>query len=456
MNRIASRTGAVLVLVLVLIAGMAFFVTEYFAKAQDWILFSGSPHIYDDTGKLSYGVITDRDGNLLVDIREGRTYTSDATVRTAMLHWVGDRLGNIKVSYLNHYTDALVGYDPVNGMYRYGENAGNITLTLSSRLQSAALEAMGNHVGTMAIYNYETGQILCAVSTPIFDPDHVPDISSDTTGAYTGVYMNRFLQSTYIPGSIFKIVTLAAALESVEGISEKSFSCNGKYMLSGGDVTCMRAHGTQTLQEAFRNSCNCAFAQITELLGADQLTKYVEAFGVAGSVSFDGFRSATGNFSLEGASKEQIAWSGIGQYKDAINPCAYLTFLGAIANGGQGALPYVVESVSVGDLVTYQAESQYGLQLISSDTANILRQYMESNVTEKYGSENFPGLTVCAKSGTGEVGGGKTPNAMFAGFLADPEYPLAFIVAIEEGGFGADTCIPILAKVLEILKTPLA
>lgn len=218
----------------------------------------------------------------------------------------------------------------------------------------------------------------------------------------------------------------------------------------------MRSHGTQTLQEAFRNSCNCAFAQITELLGADQLSDYVEAFGVAGSVSFDGFHSATGNFSLEGASREQIAWSGIGQYKDTINPCAYLTFLGAIANGGRGVLPYVVESVSVGDRVTYQAESRYGLQLISSDTANTLRQYMESNVTEKYGAENFPGLTVCAKSGTGEVGGGKMPNAMFAGFLADPEYPLAFIVVIEEGGFGADTCIPILAKVLEILKTPSA
>ena len=72
------------------------------------------------------------------------------------------------------------------------------------------------------------------------------------------------------------------------------------------------------------------------------------------------------------------------------------------------------------------------------------------------GDENFAGLTVCAKSGTAEVGGNKKPNAMFTGFVTDEEYPLAFIVAVEEGGFGKTVCVPILEKVLTACKDSLA
>ena len=415
-------------------------------------MFSGSPHVYDDRGKISCGVTTDRDGILLTDLRDGRTYSGDSLLRKASLHWVGDRQGNVLVSYPDYYGETLLDYDPVNGMYRYGDNAGQITLTLSAKLQTAALEAMGDRVGTLAIYNYQTGQILCAVTTPTFDPEEPPVISADDPGEYTGVYMNRFLQSTYIPGSIFKIVTLAAALEEIPNITDKVFKCDGTYLLPGGDVTCMRAHGYQTLQEAFRNSCNCSFAQITEMLGSEKLSEYVDKFGVTESVRFDGYTTALGHFDLTGASMEQVAWSGIGQYKDTINPCAFLTFLGAIANGGSGAMPYVVESVQVGERTAYQAETTKTAALMSDRTAQILAAYMGLNVTEKYGAENFVGFTVCAKSGTGEVGGGKSPNAMFAGFLTDSQYPLAFIVAIEEGGFGAETCIPILSKVLQNIK----
>ena len=89
---------------------------------------------------------------------------------------------------------------------------------------------------------------------------------------------------------------------------------------------------------------------------------------------------------------------------------------------------------------------------MSKETAQTLRDYMMNNVEEKYGSENFPGLVVCAKSGTAEVGGDKRPNAMFAGFVADEDYPLAFIVTVENGGYGATVCVPILSQVLASCK----
>ncbi len=448
MNRIAARAFAVLVLVIVLLSGIVFFLCEYVADAGEWIMFSGSPHLYDN-GKISAGALVDRNGELLVELTDGRTYTADSDLRKAMLHWTGDRLGNIRLPSIEYYADAMLGYDLVNGIYSYGDAAGTIQLTLSASVQKAALEAMGDYVGTVAVYNYKTGALLCAVTTPTYDPENVPDIAGDTTGAYTGVYVNRFLQSKYIPGSVFKIVTLAAALESIPDIEERTFSCEGKYIIQNGDITCISAHGQQTLKECFSNSCNCAFAQIVELIGREKLARYVELFGITKPVSFDGITTAAGNFDLEGATAEQVAWSGIGQHKDQINPCAYLAFVGAVANGGTGVQPYVVSEVSVGGKATYEAKVTASERVISKETARTILEYMQNNVQVKYGAENFPGLTVCAKSGTGEVGGGKKPNAMFTGFLADEKYPLAFIVTIEEGGFGTQTCVPVITKVLD-------
>ena len=447
MNRIATRALALLILVLALAAGTVFFLCEYVADSKEWVMFSGSPHVYTN-GKVSTGTLADRNGEILVDLTDGRSYHADQAVRKAMLHWVGDRQGNIRLPSIDYYADAMLGYDFINGVYAYGETTGTIKLTLSAKLQAAALEAMGDHVGTVAVYNYKTGEILCAVTTPNFDPDHVPDIAGDTTGRYAGVYVNRFLQSKYIPGSIFKIVTLAAALESIPDIEQRTFTCEGKYVIQKGDITCISAHGKQTLKECFSNSCNCAFAQIVELMGRETLQRYVELFGVTDALSFDGITTAAGNFDLNGATGEQVAWSGIGQHKDQINPCAYLAFVGAIANGGTGVAPYVVSEVSVGNTTNYEAETSSTQRIVSGDTAQTIIEYMQNNVQVKYGAEHFPGMTVCAKSGTGEVGGGKKPNAMFTGFLTDDKYPLAFIVTIEEGGFGTQTCLPVIAKVL--------
>ena len=89
---------------------------------------------------------------------------------------------------------------------------------------------------------------------------------------------------------------------------------------------------------------------------------------------------------------------------------------------------------------------------MSSATAEILQEMLRSTVQNYYGDDSFPGLNVCAKSGTAEVGGDLKPNAMFTGFVADEEYPLAFMVVVENGGYGSHTCVPILSKVLGVCK----
>ena len=432
----------------ILLGGLSFFLYEFSVHGSAWATFKGSPHVYGGSSTVA-GQVTDRDGFLLLDTTDGRSYSDHLGIRQATLHWLGDRQGNIRSTILNQYAAALSGFDHVDGVYRYGDQPGVLELTLSARVQAAALKAMDGRKGTVAVYNYRTGQILCAVSTPTFDPDNLPDIAGDTAGIWEGVYLNRFTQVTYPPGSIFKIVTTAAALDALEGAEEMRFSCDGVYEIQGGRVTCEQAHGDMDLKTAFARSCNCAYAQLALTMGSETLAEYVARFGILDTISFDGFSTVPGNFDLAGADQVALAWSAIGQYTDMINPCQYLTFLGAIAGRGSAARPYLTERVTVGDETTYQAEQSQMDALISPELAELLGEYMRNNVQSVYGAGNFPGLTVCAKSGTSELGGGKTPNAMFAGFVADAQYPLAFIVVVENGGYGSHTCVPILSAVLD-------
>lgn len=445
MNRVMKRAWIMVVFILVLSFGLCFFLYEYATQANDWVLFSGSPH-------LGSRVVMDRSGTLLLDTSGSRSYASDASLRKATLHWLGDRQGNIRSTAVSHYANELSGFDRVDGMYSYEGTVGLAELTLSSRVQNAAFQAMDGRRGTVAVYNYKTGEILCAVSTPTYDPDNVPDIAGDTTGSYEGVYLNRFTQVTYPPGSIFKIVTTAAALDSVDGILDMTFTCRGIYEFGVDKVTCETAHGTKDLKGAMASSCNCCFAQIAQLIGNETMTEYVEKFQITESVKFDGITTAKGNYDISRAAPVELAWSCIGQYTDMINPARYMTFMGAIANGGIGAEPYLMRSVTVEGETTYTAEAKFTDRLMSEELALTLQEYMRNNVVNVYGAGNFPGLTVCAKSGTSELGGDLRPNSMFAGYVTDEAYPLAFIVVVENGGYGSSTCVPILSKVLAECK----
>lgn len=451
MNRVSRRASALLLLVLLLAGGLGFFVYEYFTQAETWVVSAGSPHVFNSTN-IGCGQVVDRSGQLLLDITAIRSYSDDLSVRMSTLHLVGDRQGRISAPAIANYGKEMTGYDLVDGLYSYSGAAGQAVLTVSAEVQKAALEAMGDRKGTIGIYNYKTGEILCAITTPTYDPDDVPDIEGDETGTYEGVYLNRFTQSTYIPGSIFKVVTTGAALESVPDILEKKFTCTGIYEYGIDKVSCERSHGTLTLKQALASSCNCCFAQIANLVGAENLQKYADQFQITEPVKFDGITTARGNFDMTDAARVEIAWGGIGQYTDQINPCRFMTFMGAIAGGGKAAQPYLVASVSNEGEQTYTAKTTYTDRIMPGETAGLLQDFLRNNVASVYGDSNFPGLTVCAKSGTSQLGGDAVSNAMFAGFVADDAYPLAFIVVVENGGYGSSTCVPILSKVLSVCK----
>lgn len=451
MNRITKRTWIMGLFLLTLLGGLLVFVWEYATEAESWVSFSGSPHLYNSSN-IGCGTITDRSGNLLLDISQGRTYSDDTNTRKSTLHWLGDRKGFISASTVSTYAASMVGYDLINGVYNASGEGGNARLTLSAKVQNAALEAMGNRKGTVGVYNYKTGEILCALTTPTYDPENVPDIENDTTGAYDGVYLNRFLQSAYVPGSIFKIVTLSAALDCVPGIEDMTFPCRGKLEYGTEAVTCEKAHGTQTLKQAFANSCNCAFAQIAEKVGKNNMVKYVKQFEVTQKLSFDGSTTAAGNYDISNTAPVSFAWSCIGQHSDLVNPARYMTFMGAIAGDGVAAEPHLMAVVTNGGDITYEAKTRETDRLMSKEVADTVAEYMRNNVKSVYGDGNFGGLPVCAKSGTSQLGGDQKSNAMFAGFVDSEQYPLAFIVVVENGGYGSHTCVPVISKVLSACK----
>ncbi len=450
MNQVSKRALCALIVTAVLLLGTVVFCVAYFASGAEWIVFPGSPHVYTG-GNLDTGTVTDRDGETLLEQLAGkRTYAEDLQLRKATMHLLGDRYGYIASTVLSEYADALVGYDPVNGIYGIDSEQNTLELTVSADVQIAALEALAGRSGTVGVYNYKTGEILCAVTAPTYDPDDMPDVENDTTGAYDGVYLNRFVQGLYTPGSIFKIITTAAALETIDDVEEEKFDCSGTVQIGGDTITCAGVHGEITLERALAVSCNCAFAEIAKELGRDTLTEYAEKTGLLRAYTFDGLQTQPGQFDLEDAAKSEVAWAGIGQYTDLVNPCGFMVLMGAVADGGQAALPYLASSVADDDgHAVYEAKVRMSDTMLEEETCERLQEMMRNNVVSVYGAEQFGSLEVCAKSGTAEVGEGLSPHATFAGFVLDEDYPLAFVVVVENAGSGSGVCAPIAATVLK-------
>ena len=331
MNKLAKRAWFALALAGVLLLGMGVIVVRYFIDSPDWVTFQNSPHVYTD-GVMNSGKIVDRSGTVVLDATNGKSYADSASLRRSMLHLLGDREGNITPFLLQEYGSELVGFDRINGTYSTGKREGRMMLTVSADVQRTALAALDGRKGTVGVYNYKTGEILCAVSSPTYDPDDVPDVEGNPE-TYEGVYVNRFLHATYTPGSVFKLVTAAAALDEIPDIGSRTFTCEGSAVIGGETIQCNGVHGTLNFEEALAHSCNVVFGEIAAELGPKTLMRYAEQVGVTRRYSFDGTTTAAGSFDVSNAAESELAWAGIGQYTDQINPCQYMTYMGAIANG---------------------------------------------------------------------------------------------------------------------------
>ncbi|MBR1659606.1 MAG: penicillin-binding protein, partial [Oscillospiraceae bacterium] len=396
MKKIKHRSYAALLLALGLLLGMGLYLWRFATQGRDWVNFRANQNVYQ-AGTLVSGVVTDRHGEILADVRDGgRVWSEDWETRIACLHAVGDESGNIGTGALSAFADELSGYSVLAGATGGG---GTVTLSIDAGLNRAAYEALGVRKGAVLLSDYTTGEVLCMMSSPSYDPAMGFDGSDPY---YDGVWLNRCLSVRYTPGSVFKLVTVAAAIEQIEDLNRRVFSCGGSVTVDGNEIVCTGVHGEQTIEQALANSCNCAFAELSLEVGGETLARYAERFGLTGQLDLSGVSTAAGNFDAGGDGSAELAWSGIGQYTDLVCPAALLRYVGAVANGG----------VAVGPVLEKSGRAPR-TRLLAADTAETVKAMMSYNVAYGYGNRNFPNLKLCAKTGTAEVGDG-TSHAWFA------------------------------------------
>lgn len=453
MKRIGKRAKILLVVAVYFLACLCVFLGRYFSNAEEWVAHPANQDVYQNGQPTGSGSVVTADGETLLTLDEnGTTYTgSDATLRRATLHAVGDVNDNIATGVLKTEKSKLIGYDLLNGTYSPLSNGNTVTLTIDADVSRTAYQALGNYNGTVGVYNYQTGEILCMVSKPSYDPLDPPNLNSD---AYEGVYINRLFNGLYTPGSVFKLITAAAAIDTIDDIDSRTYTCNGGIEIGGEWIACTGNHGTITFEEALAKSCNAAFATISNEVGKEALLEHARDAGVQQRFSVSGVQTSRGNFGLSKADENGLAWAGIGQYTDMVNPMQYLIFMGAIANEGVAVTPYYVDSTFTSVLSRLSLVQQEE-RMLSADTANRLKELMRNNVESEYGDSRFGGLTVCGKTGTAEVDDGAS-HAWFVGFSEDPSVPLAIVVVVEHGGSGNGTAIPVAQQVLQAAAAALS
>ena len=421
MKKVKRRATAALLIAALLVVGLAVYLVRLADDGGAWASYF--------SGGTPGGTILDRNGVVLYSSDEdGYSFAEDWSTRVSCYHLLGDPNGNVRTGALRQFRDRLAGYSFVEG----ATSGKTISLSVDSTLNVAACSALAGRSGAVMLMDYTTGEVLCMVSSPGDDPENPSSEPAD------GTYLNKCLSSSFTPGSVFKLVTLAAAIDNIPDLFERSLWCEGEMIVDGALLTCTGNHGSQTIEQALANSCNCAFGTLALELGPELMAEYAEKLGMTASLQLDGMDVLPGSFTKGGAGSVGLAWSGVGQYEDLVCPYAMLRYVSAIANGGSVYEPTLLGHGSL-DRET---------ELLSAETAQRIAEMMNYNVQNAYGSWVFPGLDVSAKTGTAEVGDG-TSHAWMTGFLNDPAHPYAFVVILEHAGGGLANAGPVANTVLQ-------
>lgn len=450
MKKLEKRAFICILLAFILIAGLGYYVFKLAKDGDTWASYPANQDVYKN-GYLSTGAIYDKSGKLLMKhTKKGKTkYNSSYSVRRATVHAVGDKAGNISTGANQVFASNLVGYNFVSGTFSTNNEGRKVYLTIDSQLCAAANKALDGQKGTIGIYNYKTGEIVCMVSSPNYDPLDPPTVSANDT---SGIYLNKLLSSKVVPGSTFKVITSTAAIENIKDLDNWTYTCTGSQQYGSyakDKVKCVYPHGTVTFREALAKSCNCAFGALTKKIGAKKMQEYTEKAGLTSSYDVDGVNTVKGSFKFPSGGVT-LAWSGIGQYQDQVNPCSLMVYMGAIANGGKAALPRVLDSIKYSNgFSTGVHINQKTRELIKASTAKRLGSMLHNDVVSNYGEDNFPGLKLYAKSGTAEVGDSQNPHSWFTGYIKNKNYPYAFVVLVEHGGWGSEVAGGVANDVLQ-------
>ncbi|MFZ2248099.1 MAG: penicillin-binding transpeptidase domain-containing protein [Ruminococcus bromii] len=313
------------------------------------------------------------------------------------------------------------------------EDGNNVYLTIDETIQSICEKYMQKGVednnvlnkGVCIAMDVNTGAILAMVTTDGYDLNNPYELSAKDkkkikstakskqaeaeSAALSNMWRNKAVADTYMPGSVFKMCVASAALEENLVNEKTSFTCTGSISVEGETIHCsnISGHGTQNFVEAISNSCNPAFIQIGQMLGAGKFRQYYQGFGFSDKTGIDLPGEAEDSFWKEGKmGGVDLAVASFGQ-NFTITPIQMITACAAVSNGGYVVQPHVVSKItdSKGNVIK-TVDKKVKRQVISDDTSKKMNEYLEYN-TERQGAAAgyISGYKVAGKSGTTEKRG---------------------------------------------------
>ncbi|MBQ8508106.1 MAG: penicillin-binding protein 2 [Clostridia bacterium] len=455
------RVVGLLIVVLFIGAGVWFGITA-FRQGDNWASTAYNPRLARSSS--ARGDITDRDGVVLATTGSDgeRIYLENSAARRALSQTVGDTAGMSGTGVESFFSSTLLDLstsltDRLSELFNDVSHMGSsVQITIDAPLQASIASAFPEgYDGAVCILNYKTGEILAMVSMPNYDPANPS--GSDAEGVTDTAYLNRCLQGLYTPGSVFKIVTLASALEADPNVLNQAFTCSNTWEYEGGSIVCMSgnvAHGDLNLKRAFTKSCNVTFGKLAYQLGEERLRATAEKFGFNENFKFGDFTIYNSAFPEDTRSMNGLVWAGIGQGEVLVTPLHMAMISGAVANGGSMMQPYLVEKITTAlGQVTRRGEPKLYRQVMSASTARTIAEYMYETVESGTATKAaVQGYTICGKTGSAETSDDKTKatNAWYTGFIYSDEHPYAISVVIEEGGAGSDMASRLASVAMEL------
>lgn len=361
-------------------------------------------------------------------------------------------------------------------VYIEPEDGSKVRLTVNSYFQSYLENALEEAVSVNNASNAQgiildvtTGAIKAISTKPDFDLNSPPRSDLEALSALS---KNRVVTDAYEPGSTFKILTLAAALDSGSTSLSSSFYCNGGYIVNGERIKCWRhaGHGSQSLTVATENSCNVCFMQLALSMGSEKLYDYLYAFGLAQSTGSGLPGESSGIVTNRKYVKDNdLARIGFGQ-SIAVTPIQLASAVAAAVNGGELHTPYVVEQIVSHDgTVLYEMDTAPVRRVISEETSLKVRQILQSVVDNGTGrNAKIEGYAVGGKTGTaqkydkyGRVSQGSY-ICSFIGFAPADEPRYLCLILVDEPHvssiFGSTVAAPyvrrVLSDILQYAKVP--
>ncbi|MFE9631737.1 peptidoglycan D,D-transpeptidase FtsI family protein [Streptomyces sp. NPDC006463] len=414
------------------------------------------------------------------DYKYKRTYT-DGALWAPVTGYASQAFGSTQLESLEDGiltgNDDRLFFDRTIGMFT-GEKkqGGNVVTTLNPEAQKAAFQALGKNKGAAAAIDPRTGAILALVSTPSYDPSRFAGNSKTDEKAWVELkdsedknLVNRALRETYPPGSTFKVVTAAAALENgvVKEINDPTDTPEPYFLPGTKTVMENHAKGCEkaSLNEALRVSCNSVFANMGDKVTRDKMVETAEKFGFNNDKVDIPVRAFASVYDKK-MGKDGNALSSIGQFNTAATPLQMAMVTAAIANDGKLMKPYMVDQLTAPNLDVIEKHSPQEMSRpLSAANAQKVQEMMVNVVENGTGTKaKIKDAKVGGKTGTAQHGEGnkKRPYAWFISYAENPDgtSPVAVAVVIEDSSAdredisGGGLAAPVAKAVMEaVLKS---